>query len=714
MIEQITNLSRKSFKDYTTPPNFFKEKNILFGYNGRGKSSLALGIIDTFKASVKSETSYRLFNKDYVKDTLLLNDTVSIIKGVRVTFSKNDASIAKTIKELETQKVDVKTLKSSISDKKNNLRIEIDTIHDSNKGKAKINKRKATLGPIEVFNLYIEDLKRAREINSSDEFIASFEPDSESFEKIKQNILSSSFPQLKIIKFTNEDKDFLKDVLEKSYEDIKEIPTLELLHWLEQGIELHKDAEHYCLFCQNSFTLDDVKQRVKEYKENEKQKDIERLEKIKGVLKYNLSLLKDENKLKSQLNLINIESGIIEEIINSDNVSRLAELASTIESKIQDMSTTYSFTDSISKFELKVDRVADKIRKGYRDKIKELDDTINNIEILAKGKICLSLVKNNFMLKLIELIREKRELLEIEKRNEQIDSEINKLKEKQSKYTDFMEFLNYVLKNLGIQIKLILEDKNYYLQHTIEECKLTVDDISEGEKNLLSLLYFYFELYNDNKQTKLKKEIELIVVDDPISSLDDANKFYVLEIIKKLLSEKKIQIFVLTHSWDDFCQISYHFKNNTDAKLLEIYKEPTQQFQSAVRECATNVSPYKKLFIELYELSLKDLNSLNDCDIYHAANSMRRVFEEFLNFKKPNLLPQKTNQKEIEDIFEKATGQHMGNNRKQELGSFLSFINVLSHRPIKSDEILNNSKFIMKFIQQVDKIHFESMRRLDR
>ena len=103
MIEQITNLSRKSFKDYTTPPNFFKKKNILFGYNGRGKSSLALGIIDTFKASVKSETSYRLFNKDYVKDTLLLNDTVSIIKGVRVTFSKNDASIVKTIKEAGTK-----------------------------------------------------------------------------------------------------------------------------------------------------------------------------------------------------------------------------------------------------------------------------------------------------------------------------------------------------------------------------------------------------------------------------------------------------------------------------------------------------------------------------------------------------------------------------------------------------------------------------------
>ena len=112
----------------------------------------------------------------------------------------------------------------------------------------------------------------------------------------------------------------------------------------------------------------------------------------------------------------------------------------------------------------------------------------------------------------------------------------------------------------------------------------------------------------------------------------------------------------------------------------------------------------------MYELSEKKSDELNDYDIYHASNSMRRVFEEFLNFKKPNLLPQKSNQKQIEDIYEKSTGEALGKTRKQRLGSFLSFINVLSHRPIRSEEILDNSKFFMGFIRDIDKVHFESMK----
>ena len=67
MIEQISDFSCKSFKDYNSPSNFFKQKNILFGYNGRGKSSLALGLVDTYKLSGGTDNSYRLFNREYVK-----------------------------------------------------------------------------------------------------------------------------------------------------------------------------------------------------------------------------------------------------------------------------------------------------------------------------------------------------------------------------------------------------------------------------------------------------------------------------------------------------------------------------------------------------------------------------------------------------------------------------------------------------------------------
>lgn len=38
MIKEIKNYTYKSFKNYSTPQDFFKRKNIIFGYNGRVKS----------------------------------------------------------------------------------------------------------------------------------------------------------------------------------------------------------------------------------------------------------------------------------------------------------------------------------------------------------------------------------------------------------------------------------------------------------------------------------------------------------------------------------------------------------------------------------------------------------------------------------------------------------------------------------------------------
>ena len=48
MIERVSNLTKKSFNSYSGPAEKFKLKNVIFGYNGRGKSSLALGLKDTY------------------------------------------------------------------------------------------------------------------------------------------------------------------------------------------------------------------------------------------------------------------------------------------------------------------------------------------------------------------------------------------------------------------------------------------------------------------------------------------------------------------------------------------------------------------------------------------------------------------------------------------------------------------------------------------
>lgn len=714
MIEQISNLSYKSFKNYTSPPNFFKTKNIIFGYNGRGKSSLAKGIIDSYNDGAVDQNSFRLFNRDYVKETLLLNRDSSFIKGVKVTFNKKDAEITKKIKELEEKKYDTETLNEEIKIKIENLRNKIDEIHDQNKGKAKIKKKRKNddTSLEEVLNLYQEDLKLARKINDSDEYIKSFEADSETLQNEKDNLLNTILPQFRIEKINSEDKKFLYETLAKYYKDTNDIPPLEIIQWLEKGISLHSDTEKNCLFCHNSFDINEVKNRIKDYRENEKQKDINRLEKIKNILQQNLATIEKEISSKVNLSVIEFDSEIIDEFEQSPYISEMENLVRIIDSKIKDMSKCFETNDCILIFETEIEKIAEAIKQQRTKKINEFDSAINNIETLAKGKIALLLIENNIKDDIENLKEEKLDIIEKIMENGQIDKQISELRNSLSEYNDFMIFLNMILESLGINIKLVLNEKNYYLQHTIEETNLTIDDISEGEKNLLSLLYFYFELYNDDSQNRFKNSIKLIVIDDPISSLDYANKFYVLEIVKQILNERSPQIFVLTHSWDDFCQISYTYKNNPNVGLFEIYKDSAQNFQSAIRTCSTNISPYNKLFTELLELADKDDQaSLTDCDVYHTANSMRRIFEEFLNFKSPNLLPQKSKQPAIEDIFKQATGNEMSRSRKQKLGSFLSFINVLSHRPIRSDEILSNCKFLVQLIKDMDKVHYEAMSR---
>ena len=243
MIEQISHFSCKSFKDYTSPSHFFKQKNILFGYNGRGKSSLALGIVDAYKSSGGTEDSYRLFNRDYVRNTLLLNDDATLIKGVKVTFSKNDAEIATKIQELGKQKVNTEILSDEIDNKNQDLRKKIDKIHDNSKGKAKINKKRADLPNDKVIEHYKLDLEKAHAIKSSDDFIKEFDSDSENLEKQKVSIEKTRFPKLEITKLSQEDKEFLNNTLKKSYNFSDDLPSLEELNWLENGIKLHEKTD---------------------------------------------------------------------------------------------------------------------------------------------------------------------------------------------------------------------------------------------------------------------------------------------------------------------------------------------------------------------------------------------------------------------------------------------------------------------------------------
>lgn len=337
-----------------------------------------------------------------------------------------------------------------------------------------------------------------------------------------------------------------------------------------------------------------------------------------------------------------------------------------------------------------------------------LQDKIIHQSSLVKGAIGLEIKNNSFIRKCISDIKIKEETLKtILDNNKKVNDQIQKLQSEKSPTIDFALHINEILKTTGVELELTIEADNYLIKHHDTEISLSLEDISEGEINLLGLLFFYYELFSDKNQKDFKDTIELIIIDDPISSVDDINKMYVLELVKNILELERPQIFIFTHVWDDFCNLCYSRNDNTDTpyRFLEIEKSNEG---STIHKVKTKQTPYKHLFKEVYIFSQKsDYNNMTDCEIYHYPNSMRKILEEFLSFKVNKSTPTASNRKNIEKVL---LGINTSNSSKTKLGILLDVCNILSHKASRNpNEIYNSARFLMNCIKTVDKIHFDSM-----
>ena len=48
--------------------------------------------------------------------------------------------------------------------------------------------------------------------------------------------------------------------------------------------------------------------------------------------------------------------------------------------------------------------------------------------------------------------------------------------------------------------------------------------------------------------------------------------------------------------------------------------------------------------------------------------------------------------------------------RKTRLRCILTNINILSHQPYRAIDVIDSAKFLMKYIEDVDKVHFNAMK----
>ena len=96
---------------------------------------MAEGILEEFKKdSAKNDENYRIYNRNYIKENLILEDDNGKLKGVIVNFSKNDNDIEKEIKTLKSEIKETKQLELEISDAKKIIEDECVKILNSRKG----------------------------------------------------------------------------------------------------------------------------------------------------------------------------------------------------------------------------------------------------------------------------------------------------------------------------------------------------------------------------------------------------------------------------------------------------------------------------------------------------------------------------------------------------------------------------------------------------
>jgi wobble nucleotide-excising tRNase len=156
--------------------------------------------------------------------------------------------------------------------------------------------------------------------------------------------------------------------------------------------------------------------------------------------------------------------------------------------------------------------------------------------------------------------------------------------------------------------------------------------LSEGEYNFISFFYFYHLVYGSKDKTGIAQS-KVVVIDDPISSLDSNVLFIVSTLTKQILDECKNgregikQVFVLTHNVYFHKEITFLGSRNTwkkDEAAFWVIKK--NKNVSHIVDCK-NRNPIQTSY-ELLWSELKDTESVQRITIF---NTLRRILEYYFN-----------------------------------------------------------------------------------
>lgn len=365
------------------------------------------------------------------------------------------------------------------------------------------------------------------------------------------------------------------------------IKQLDNSNWVKVGKEYLTEPQwgnEVCPFCQQNTISKELYNEIQNYfDENYQNKmrnlwflqdqyhtELENVESIKASLLDNEFIQWKEEILKTITTLF--------QSLNTKLTSNYQKINKKIQNPniMIELESTTSEKDEINNF---LDSIITEI-KEYNDKVKNKKDTkkkiIDNFWNIMRWNYDSYIVDYQKQKKEISSKKSKIEesIVELKKNINNLQKEIKKAEADQVNIKDAIDNINNQLMFFWLEGFSIVSSGNeeYKLQRPHQDLA-KFETLSEGEKTVISFLYF-LELCKGRQSKDEVKGKEIIVIDDPISSLSHMYVFNIAQLIKQNFfnqKDKYEQIFILTHNLYFFHELLFKQKKK-DLKLFRIVK----------------------------------------------------------------------------------------------------------------------------------------------
>lgn len=740
MIKKILKLKNLGiFIDYKCDPNLpeFKRYNLIYGWNGSGKTtlsqlftSLETGKSETFPnleykiqtadGDLTQDTPYnkkiRVFNQEYISDNINLLEGKA--KPIFI-LGKENKELAEAIKRDEKILYGDPEKKDDIG-KIKELELKKREFENKEKEKGKIFSDIAKIISINTSGITARNYRKnnaeqaflrlkMKQILTTDEihrFSLAL--------KQQEKPLISELSVGDINKKVNEILDNAKSLMQSTVESVvinrlKENP--EISFWVEQGLALHiKNNSSNCEFCDRPLPSERISELLAHFNDADRKlkEDIDTTNKeveqvynaVKSIYCVDKANLYDELQ-PEYLNLVEQLSKCKEELLNS-----LITLKEEIEKKKANTTVSMELSTTINteSFISAVDMLNAEIRKHN-------SKTNNFSQVKAEAATKL---ENHYLSEIYDDVKKiDSEILNINQEinllqngdpNDPTNIGITKIKQRIIDNKNRLSNSGLACDEINKQLKTFLgrdeltfevADEGYIIKRKGKIAK----NLSEGEKTAIAFVYFTIHL----KDQDFDINNGIIVVDDPICSLDSNSLFQAFAFLKNAVKDGG-QVFILTHNFD-FLRLLLNWLGHHKMKPKSMFFMVKNFIVDGERVATiANLDPllenYQNEYHYLFSLLFGFQSDGTIAKVYHIPNVARKVLEYFLMIMIPN----------DSSLFEKLEKIAFDENKKT---AIYKFVNDQSHitgkgfDPSLVQECQNCVRYLLEMMEKVFPAHYE-------